>query len=82
MQRDIFNAICFGERVVDSMSTLLHDDVTLYHRKLVMKDRESSVDAGWAAGNAWEVSSLSSLHLATKAWHVGILSSDGPNGVL
>jgi ectoine hydroxylase len=54
--RDIFNAVCFSERIVEAMSTLLQDEVTLFHRKLVMKDRESSTDAGWDAGNAWEVS--------------------------
>ena len=48
--------VCFSERIVEAMSTLLQDEVTLFHRKLVMKDRESSTDAGWDAGNAWEVS--------------------------
>lgn len=63
-KRDIFNAVCFSRRVVGAMSTLLGDDVTLYHRKLVMKDHKSSTYAGWRAGNAWEVSA----HTAQHCW--------------
>ena len=53
-RRDVFNAVCFSKRIVEAIGALLMDGVTLYHRKLVMKDRESSVAAGWEAGNAWE----------------------------
>ena len=52
--RSIFNAICHSERVVGAIGALLQDDVTLFHRKLVMKDRESDASTGWQAGNAWE----------------------------
>ena len=31
-ERGIYNAVCFGERMVSAVSALLEDEVTLYHR--------------------------------------------------
>ena len=52
--RNVFNAVCYGERMVDALSALLADDVALYHRKVVLKDEQSFVGgAGDLQGNAW-----------------------------
>jgi hypothetical protein len=50
---DIFNAVCFGHRLMAAVSALLQDEVSLYHRKLVMKDKNSFLDQGECSGNAW-----------------------------
>ena len=52
--RNVFNAVCYGERMVGALSALLADDVALYHRKVVLKDEQSFVGgAGDLQGNAW-----------------------------
>eukprot|EP01050_Picozoa_sp_SAG11_P036348 SAG11_NODE_13784_length_639_cov_2.824074_1_plen_129_part_00 len=50
---NLFNAVCYSERVVKSMEALMNDRVTLYHRKLVMKDAQSFANEGQHSGNAW-----------------------------
>ena len=67
VEPDVYNAVCYSERLVRSMEQLMDDRVTLYHRKLVMKDAESFVDEGQHSGNAWQWHQASSPSSQTTA---------------
>jgi ectoine hydroxylase-related dioxygenase (phytanoyl-CoA dioxygenase family) len=43
---DIYNAICHGSRMVDTMAALMGDEVYLYHYKMMVKEPK--------VGGAWE----------------------------
>lgn len=43
---DIYNAICHGRRLVETMAALLRDEVYLYHYKMMLKEPR--------VGGAWE----------------------------
>jgi len=43
---DIYNAICHGHRMVDTMEKLMNDEVYLYHYKMMVKEPR--------VGGAWE----------------------------
>ena len=43
---DIYNAICHGRRMVDTMEVLMSDEVYLYHYKMMVKEPR--------IGGAWE----------------------------
>ena len=45
-QNDIYNAICHGHRIVDTMEALMRDEVYLYHYKMMVKEAK--------VGGAWE----------------------------
>ena len=45
-REDIYNAFCHGRRIVDTMEALLHDEVYLYHYKMMVKEPK--------VGGAWE----------------------------
>ena len=45
-REDIYNAICHGHRIVDTMEKLMDDEVYLYHYKMMVKEPR--------VGGAWE----------------------------
>lgn len=45
-QEDVYNAVCHGRRMVDTMESLLKDEVYLYHYKMMVKEPK--------VGGAWE----------------------------
>jgi hypothetical protein len=62
--RNVYNAVCYGARMVGAMERLLGDGVSLYHRKLVMKDAASFAPAGQHSGNAWRWHQVWGAHTA------------------
>ena len=45
-RRDIYNGFCHGRRIVDTMETMMGDEVYLYHYKMMVKEPR--------VGGAWE----------------------------
>ena len=52
-KKDVYNGICHGRRVAESLSALLGDEVYLYHYKMIMKEAQFAAESEEDRGNHW-----------------------------